>query len=169
MDHLDVRLSCTHMSTIFCLRSRKPPRNTKGCIEASCARASFETTVRLGCVLRKDHLQRWQSHQKVTQTRSTMSLECMSIDVAGRTLESPLTNAEITGYRSVLGQLLWLGQQSRPDLCVGVSLAAQRLSKATLSDVKTLNKLVEQAKSTAEMGIVIPCGVVNLETCSVAC
>ena len=63
----------------------------------------------------------------------------------------------------------WLGQQSRPDLCVGVSLAAQRLSKATLSDVKTLNKLVEQAKSTAEMGIVIPCGVVNLETCSVVC
>ena len=54
-------------------------------------------------------------------------------------------------------------------LCVGVSLAAQRLSKATLSDVKTLNKLVEQAKSTAEMGIVILCGVVNLETCSVAC
>ena len=31
------------------------------------------------------------------------------------------------------------------------------------------NKLVEQAKSTAEMGIVIPCGVVNLETCSVVC
>ena len=89
------------------------------------------------------------NHIKVTQTRSTMSLECMSIDLAGRTLESPLTNAEITGYRSVLGQLLWLGQQSRPDLCVGVSLAAQRLSKATLSDVKTLNKLVEQATSTA--------------------
>ena len=108
-------------------------------------------------------------HIKVTQTRSTVSLECMSIELAGRTLESPLTIAEITGYRSVLGQLLWLGQQSRPDLCVGVSLAAQRLSKATLSDVKTLNKLVEQAKSTAEMGIVIPCGVVNLETCSVAC
>ena len=93
----------------------------------------------------------------------------MSIDLAGRTLESPLPNAEITGYRSVLGQLLWLGQQSRPDLCVGVSLPAQKLSKATLSDVKTLNKLVEQAKSTAEMGIVIPCGVVNLETCSVVC
>ena len=82
------------------------------------------------------------------------------------------TNAEINdGYSNACAwdQLLWLGQQSRPDLCVGVSLAAQRLSKATLSDVKTLNKLVEQAKSTAEMGIVIPCGVVNLETCSVVC
>ena len=64
----------------------------------------------------------------------------MSIDLASRTLESALTSAEITGYRSVLGQLLWLGQQSRPDLCVGVSLAAQKLSKATLSDVKALNK-----------------------------
>ena len=116
------------------------------------------------------HVQRWQvNHIKVTQTKSMVSLECMSIDLASRTLESPLTNAEISGHRSGLGQLLWLGQQSRPDLCVGVSLAAQKLRKATLSDVKALNKLVEQAKSTAEMGIVIPCGVVNLETYSVVC
>ena len=150
------------------LSAFKNLQETQGCFATSCARASFETTVRLGCVLRKDHC-RDGNHIKVTQTRSTMSLECMSIDWARRTLESPLTNAEITGYRSVLGQLLWLGQQSRPDLCVGVSLAAQRMSKATLSDVKTLNKLVEQAKSTAEMGIVIPCGVVNLEACSVVC
>ena len=69
----------------------------------------------------------------------------------------------------MLGQLLWLGQQSRPDLCVGVSLAAQRLSKASLSDVKALDKMVVQAISTAEMGIIIPCGVVNLKTCSVIC
>ena len=47
-------------------------------------------------------------------------------------------------------------------------LAAQRLSKATLADVKALNKLVDQA-STAEMGIVILSGVVNLKTCSVVC
>ena len=69
----------------------------------------------------------------------------------------------------MLGQLLWLGQQSRPNLCVGVSLAAQKLNKGTRSNVKKLNNLVEQAKSTAEMDIVIPCGFVNLETCSVVC
>ena len=62
-----------------------------------------------------------------------------------------------------------VGTESGPDLCVGLSLTAQKLSKATLSDVKALNKLVEQAKGTAEMGIVIPCGVENLETCSVVC
>ena len=92
------------------------------------------------------------NHIKVTQTRSTMSIECRSIDLAGRTRDSPLTNVQITGYRSVLGELLWLGQRSRPDLCVGVSLAAQRLSKATLSDIKTLNKFVEQAKKHSRNG-----------------
>ena len=94
-----------------------------------------------------------------------LGLEYLSIDLAGRTLEGALTSAEITGYRSVLGQLLWLGQQSRPDLCAGVSLAAQRLGKVTLSVVKALNKFVDQA----EMGIVIPRRVVNLKPCSVIC
>ena len=112
-------------------------------------------------------ISRHGNHIKLTQAKSTLGLEYMSTDLAGRTLESALTSTEITGYRSVLGQLLWLGQQSRPDLCVGVSLAAQRLSKATLPDIKALNKLVDQAKCTPEMGIVIPCGVVNLKTCSV--
>ena len=35
-------------------------------------------------------------------------LEYSSIDLAGRTLEGAFTSAEITGCRSVLGQLLWL-------------------------------------------------------------
>ena len=35
--------------------------------------------------------------------------------------------------------------------------------------MKASNKLVDQARSAAEMGIVIPCGVVNLNTCSVIC
>ena len=110
------------------------------------------------------------NHIKVTQTRSTMSLGCMSIDLAGRTLESPLTNAENHWIQKCARTVVVVGTavSARPvRWCV--SLAAQRLSKATLSDVKTLNKLVEQANSTAEMGIVIPCGVVTLETCSVAC
>ena len=34
---------------------------------------------------------------KVTQAKSTLRLECLSIDLAGRTLESALTSAEITG------------------------------------------------------------------------
>ena len=50
-----------------------------------------------------------------------------------------------------------------------MSLAAPRLSKVTFSDVEASNKLVDQARSAAEMGFVLPCGVVNLNTCSVFC
>ena len=106
---------------------------------------------------------------EVNQAWSTLGLDMLSIDLAGETVDSSLTSAETIGFRSVLGQLLWLGQQSRPDLCDCVSLAAQRVSEATLSDVKALNKVVDQARSAAETGSVIHCGVVNLKTCSVIC
>ena len=44
------------------------------------------------------------SRIKVTQAKSTLARECTGIDLVGRTLESALTSAEVTGYRSVLGQ-----------------------------------------------------------------
>ena len=48
---------------VFLSAFKKAFQEIQGCFATSCAQASFETTVRLGCVLRKDHLQRWQSHQ----------------------------------------------------------------------------------------------------------
>ena len=50
---------------------------------------------------------------------------------------------------------------------VGTAVSARPVCLCVSSG--SLNKLVEQAKSTAEMGIVVPYGVVNLETCSVVC
>ena len=50
---------------------------------------------------------------------------------------------------------------------VGTAVSARPVCLCVFSG--SLNKLVEQAKSTAEMGIVVPYGVVNLETCSVVC
>ena len=38
MDHLDLRLLCTRMSTTFCLRTRKPPRNTRMLCNILCTR-----------------------------------------------------------------------------------------------------------------------------------
>ena len=80
----------------FLVAFEKSLQEVQRCIAASFARAAFETTVGHGRVL-SDHL-RDGNHIKVTLAKSTMSLECMNIDLASRTLESPLTNAEITGY-----------------------------------------------------------------------
>ena len=113
MDHLDLRLSCTHMSMTFLSAFKQASKKYKDALQNLVHKLHLKQqsglVVYCGRTICRDG-----NHIKVTQTRSTMSLECMSIDFAGRTLESPLTNGEITGYRSVLGQLLWLGQQSRP-------------------------------------------------------
>ena len=104
---LDLRLSCTHMSTTlsaFKKASKKYKEALQHLVHELHLKQQSGLVVYFGRKICRDG-----NHIKVTQTKSTMSLECMSTDLAGRTLESPLTNAEITGYRSVLGQLLWLG------------------------------------------------------------
>ena len=50
-----------------------------------------------------------------------------------------------------------------------MSLAAQTLSKATLSDIQAWNKLVDQAKSTAKVALSFFVVPLNLRTCSVVC
>ena len=96
----------------------------------------------------------------------------MSIGLAGANSGKPAhERSEITRYRSVLGQLLVVGDSSLGQTCALVW--SPGCSETEQSDAlrcqNAEHKLVEQAKSTAEMGIDIPCGVVNLETCSVAC
>ena len=63
-------------------------------------------------------------------------------------------NEEITGYRSVLRQLLWLGQQSRLICALEGPWLYRKLCKTTLAAVKSLNKLVEFARHTSELGII---------------
>ena len=73
-----LRLSCTHMSTTFCLRSRKPPRKYKDALQHLVRKLHLKQqsglVVYCGRTICRDG-----NHTKVTQTRSTMSLECMNI------------------------------------------------------------------------------------------
>ena len=100
---------------------------------------------------------------EVTQAKSTLGLECVSIDLAGRTLESALTSAEITGYRSLLGQLIRLGQQSQIRVLVCVS-GCSVTEQSDARRCQSVDQMVDQARSTAEMGFVC-----DLKTCSVIC
>ena len=70
-------------------------------------------------------------------------------------------------YRSVLGQILWLAQQSRLDLCVGVSLLARRTTRATVEDAVALNRLARVARDGAGNQIVIRRRLIDLSSCVV--
>ena len=50
-------------------------------------------------------------------------------------------------YRSILGQLNWLVQHTRPDLAVGVSMASRKMQVAKTGDMRKLLKLVTKAKA----------------------
>ena len=51
-------------------------------------------------------------------------------------------------YLSLLGQLNWLVQHTRPDLVVGVSMASRKLEAVSAGDMRILIKLVEKVKNS---------------------
>ena len=65
-------------------------------------------------------------------------------------INAPLTTEEITSFRGLIGQLGWITRQTRPDLMVNVSVAAQSVSKPRIKDVVNLNKCVKMLKDTAD-------------------
>ena len=138
----------THVDDVL-IAFRKASKTYKDALQhllhTLCLKQQSGTVLYCGRTIAKDG-----SHMKVKKAKSTLGLEYLIIDLARQTLESALTSAEITGYRSVWGHLLWLGKQSRPDLCVGVSWAAQGVSKATLSDVKARCRATQSAWSSCE-------------------
>ena len=65
-------------------------------------------------------------------------------------LSSPLTEVEKSAFRGLIGQMGWVTRQSRPDLMVNVSMAAQSMSRPTVEDVVKLNRAVKMLKDTSE-------------------
>ena len=61
-------------------------------------------------------------------------------------VERELKEKEKSLYRSIIGQLNWLVQHSRPDLAVGVSVGRKNLQRARATDMRKVIKLVEKAK-----------------------
>ncbi len=81
---------------------------------------------------------------KIRISQSTMAESLDQIDIEKhRRLQkkSDITEVERSGYRSLLGQLLWLLQHTRPDIACSVSERAQRTNKATVEDLISLNAL----------------------------
>ena len=62
--------------------------------------------------------------------------------------ERPLTKSERDLLRSKIGQLLWLSNQSRPDVCFDVSRLSVNLNNSTTADICLLNKVIRKLKNT---------------------
>ena len=67
-----------------------------------------------------------------------------------KAVNSPLSESEKTAFRGLIGQMGWVVRQSRPDLMVNVSLAAQSMGNPRVQDVVRLNKAVKMLKDSSE-------------------
>ncbi|CAE7242021.1 GIP, partial [Symbiodinium pilosum] len=67
-----------------------------------------------------------------------------------KNVNGPLTDAEKSAFRALIGQMGWVVRQSRPDLMVNVSLAAQAMGNPKIRDVVALNKAVKHPKDSSE-------------------
>ena len=65
-------------------------------------------------------------------------------------VNSPLTEAEVSSFRGLIGQMGWVTRQSRPDLLVNVSVASQTMSAPKVKDVINLNKAVKALKDSSK-------------------
>ena len=61
---------------------------------------------------------------------------------------SKLSEGEVKLLRSVLGQLNWLANMTRPDISFTVSNVSSHIKQATISDIKETTKVIKHIKDT---------------------
>ena len=61
--------------------------------------------------------------------------------------DMPLNEEEIHQYRSVVGQLNWVGTQTRPDISFDVCSLSMRFGKCTVGDMMDANKVIKRVKT----------------------
>ena len=92
----------------------------------------------------------------ISQEKSAGNVEQVPIEKERRAEpESPLKPEEKSEFRSLLGVLSWLAQQTRIDIAVAVNKLAQRIEKSTIGDLMQANSVAKQVVKTKERCLVI--------------
>eukprot|EP00435_Cladocopium_sp_Y103_P031840 s1670_g8.t1 len=79
----------------------------------------------------------------------------------------PLTEAEKTQFRGLVGSTGWITRQTRPDVLVNVSMAAQTMGNPTVRDVLDLNKGPKMLKESVDAVWSFKPSEINLTNCVV--
>ena len=87
-----------------------------------------------------------QEKDKIVMSQRKYSMSMREVPKWRFRGDRKLEKEEQSMYRSIIGQLNWLVQHSRPDLAVGMSLGSKRLQGARASDMRKLIKLIEKAR-----------------------
>ena len=64
-----------------------------------------------------------------------------------------MTDDERGALRAGIGRLAWLARNTRPDLCFGVQQLQTRVLSATVTDLQTMNTLINRAQKDSDVCI----------------
>ena len=88
------------------------------------------------------------------QQKLVDQLELMSLTQRrSRSDTDKLTPGDLTQLRGVSGSAKWLGNQTRPDLCVSTSLLQGAHASATVADTREANKLIRLCRQHAHVSL----------------
>lgn len=88
------------------------------------------------------------SEIKLSQKRYIAEIEEPDFEKGGRDKSEDLTNVEITHFRRLVGRLMWVATQTRPDILYAVLLSSTRNKKPTVGDMVHVVKLLHHLKVT---------------------
>ena len=89
------------------------------------------------------HISHSDAGISVNQETAALTLEPLDVRGDAARVFEPEGQSE---YRAVVGRLLWLASQSRPDLAFGTSKASRGNQLATVAQARGLNAVVRQAR-----------------------
>jgi hypothetical protein len=96
----------------------------------------------------------------ISQSKAAANLEMVFVDKERRSHpNAPLVPEEKSEYRSIIGSLAWLAQQTRLDIAVAVNKLAQRIEKAEVQDLLQANAVVRMVQRSVDRAIVIRRGI----------
>ena len=88
------------------------------------------------------------------QQKLVDQLELMSLTQRrSRSDTDKLTPGDLTQLRGVSGSAKWLGNQTRPDLCVSTSLLQGAHASATVADTREADKLIRLCRQHAHVSL----------------
>ena len=70
-----------------------------------------------------------------------------------QTPDAPINDAERRDLRALLGKLIWLGRQTMPQLCYGVSDLQQKVCRAVVTDLARANTILREARTYMADGV----------------
>lgn len=82
--------------------------------------------------------------------------------------EAAACDDELSIFRSLNGQLQWVGGRNHPDIAFEQNLLAQCVSRLAVADLLVANALTRHIKDSAGFHITIWHGVVNMDKAAVA-